>query len=72
MKYKRRGFIDRQCKGVGVGDFLSRDPRSLSYAHFARKFADVFEKNEKKNKTTSVYHGSITLELVVKRHHRVS
>ena len=36
----RRGFIDRQRKG------LRARPREL---------ADVFEKNEKKNKTTSVY-----------------
>ena len=32
----RGGFIDRQRKGVGVGE-------------------DVFENNEKKNKTTAVY-----------------
>ena len=32
--------------------FLSRAPRSFSRA---RELADVFEKNEKKNKTTSVY-----------------
>ena len=37
--------------------FLSRAPRSvsLSLTRFARALADVFEKNEKKNKTTSVY-----------------
>ena len=28
---------------------------SFSRARFARKHADVFEKNEKKNKTTFVY-----------------
>ena len=30
-------------------------PRSFSRARFARELADVFEKNEKENKTTSVY-----------------
>ena len=35
--------------------FLSPAPRSFSHALFARELADVFEKNEKKNKTTSVY-----------------
>ena len=45
------GVIDRQHKGVGVGKkkidiFFYRAPRSL---------ADVFRKNEKKNKTTSGY-----------------
>ena len=45
------GVIDRQHKGVGVGKkkidiFLYRAPRSL---------ADVFRRNEKKNRTTSGY-----------------
>ena len=48
-----RGFIYRQRKGVAVGGeeffFLALRPR------FPRNLADVFEKNEKKNKTTSVY-----------------
>ena len=35
--------------------FLSRAPRSFLRAHFARELTDVFEKNEKKNKTMSVY-----------------
>ena len=35
--------------------FLSRAPRSFSRARFARELADVFEKNEQKNKTMSVY-----------------
>ena len=35
--------------------FLSPAPRSFSHALFARELADVFEKNEKKNKTTFVY-----------------
>ena len=35
--------------------FLSRAPRSLSLARFARALADVFRNNEKKNKTTSGY-----------------
>ena len=30
-------------------------PRSFSRARFARELADVFEKNEEENKTTSVY-----------------
>ena len=59
-------FTDRQRKGVGVGKVLSRAPRSRarrlevlsraprSFSH-ARELADVFEKIEKKNKTTSVY-----------------
>ena len=34
---------------------LSRAPRWFSRNRFARALADVFEKNEKKNKTTSVY-----------------
>ena len=53
-----------QGKRVWVGkkkfNFLSRVPRSLacsprSLAHLARALADVFRKNEKKNKTTSGY-----------------
>ena len=45
IKNKNRGrFTDRQRKGVGVGEKKKR-----------RALADVFEKNEKKNKTTSVY-----------------
>ena len=58
-----KGFIDRQRKEVVVGEekkqtfyvFLSRAPRSALRARFARELADVFEKNEKKNKTTSLY-----------------
>ena len=55
-----KGFIDRQRKEVVAGEeksrrsiffFLAlRAPRSR-----ARELADVFENNEKKNKTTSVY-----------------
>ena len=52
----RRGFIDRQRKGVGVGEeenifFLALHARSRTLA----SFEDVFEKNEKKKKITSVY-----------------
>ena len=52
----RRGFIDRQRKGVGVGEeenifFLALHARSRTLA----SLEDVFEKNEKKNKITSVY-----------------
>ena len=39
-------FTDRQRRGVGVGEKKKKKRRAL---------ADVFEKNEKKNKTTSVY-----------------
>ena len=50
----RRGFIDRQRKGVGVGEeenifFLALHARSRTLA----SLEDVFEKNEKKNKITS-------------------
>ena len=55
IKNKNRGgFADRQRKGFGVGDgenssfFFSCAPLSFS-------LADVLEKNENKNKTTSVY-----------------
>ena len=54
IKNKNRGgFTDRQRKGLGWGRrkffiFPSCAPRSSS-------LVDVFEKNEKKNKTTSVY-----------------
>ena len=63
IKINRGVFIDRQCKGVGVGNkkidgnviFLSRAPRSLSLARLALAHADVFQKSEKKSKSTSVY-----------------
>ena len=49
-------FFDRQRKGVGVGE------EEVIYFSFSRSaialalvLADVFQKNEKKNKTTSVY-----------------
>ena len=35
--------------------FLSCAPHSLLHARFTRELADVSEKNEKKNKKTSVY-----------------
>ena len=48
IKNKNRGgFIDRQRKGVVVGE---KENILLS-----RALADVSEKNKKKNKTTSVY-----------------
>ena len=52
----RRGFIDRKRKGVGVREeenifFLALHAQSRTLA----SLADVFEKNEKKNKITSVY-----------------
>ena len=42
------------AQGVGVGE---EENSSLFFflARFARELADVFEKNEKKYKTTSVY-----------------
>ena len=59
IEINRRGFIDPQRQGGSGGGrrniiiiFLSRAPRSL---RSARVLANVFEKNEKKNKTTSVY-----------------
>ena len=61
---RNRGrFIDRLRKGVGMGEkrkieensslffFLALRARSRALA----SLADVFEKNEKKNKTTSIY-----------------
>ena len=51
---KPGGFTDRQRKRVGKGEeeyrrfFLALRVRS-------RALTDVFEKNEKKNRTTSVY-----------------
>ena len=60
IKCKPQGIYYRQRKGVVVGKeenrhFLSRAARSFLRAQFARELADVFEKNEKKNKTMSVY-----------------
>ena len=61
IKNKNRGFDDRQRKGVGVGkekidfNFISRTSHSFSHDRFACALADVFEKNENKNKTTSFY-----------------
>ena len=50
----RGGFTDRQCKGVGVGEVENRIIYARSRARPC-ELADVFEKNEKKNKTTSVF-----------------
>ena len=60
IKCKLQGIYYRQRKGVVVGKeenrhFLSRAARSFLRAQFARELADVFEKNEKKNKAMSVY-----------------
>ena len=41
--------------------FLSRAPRSFSRARYARELTNVFEKNEKKSKTTSVYRLEVTI-----------
>ena len=62
MKYKphEMGFIIRQRKGVvveggGGGGGGGSGRRKSSRAPRSFSLADVFEKNEKKNKTTSVY-----------------
>ena len=44
------GFIDRQRKGVGEEESF----------FFFLALPDVFEKNEKKNKTTAVYRLVVT------------
>ena len=50
-----RGFIDLQCKGVGMEEeenrvlYFSFSPSKLVFALCARALANVFEKNEKKN-----------------------
>ena len=54
ININRRGFIDRQRKGVVV----------------ARELADVFEKNEKKNKTTSVYR--LTKRIILYKAYKVN
>ena len=41
--------------------FLSRAPRSFSRARYARELTNVFEKKEKKSKTTSVYRLEVTI-----------
>ena len=48
----RRGVIDRRFKWVVVGE---EENSYFSFSRSASELADVFEKNEKKNKTTSVY-----------------
>ena len=63
MTKKRGEFIDHQLKGVGVVEEENRLNlvfclAGLDLALLAartRALADVFEKNEKKNTTTSVY-----------------
>ena len=42
-------------QGVGEEENLYRAPCLFSCARFARKHANVFEKNKNKNETTSVY-----------------
>ena len=52
------GFIDRQRKDVGVGEEENRRFLFLALHAHSRTLASlagVFEKNEKKNKTTSLY-----------------
>ena len=52
------GFIDLQCKGVGMEEeenrvlYLSFSHPMLVFVLRARALTDVFEKNEKKNKTS--------------------
>ena len=57
IKNKNRGgFIDRQRKGVGVGEEGNNSSFFFLALHARpRALADVFENCEKKNKTTSVY-----------------
>ena len=59
IKFKPRGFINRQRRKVGVGgrgSFLrSALALARSRARLALTFADVFQKNETENKKTSVY-----------------
>ena len=49
------GFIDRQRKGVGVGEEENYLLFLLELCAGYCALADVFIKNKKKNKTTSVY-----------------
>ena len=52
IKYKPQGIYQQPAQeGGGGGRFLALRARS----HALASLADVFEKNEKKNKTTSVY-----------------
>ena len=51
----RGGFIDRQRKGVGVGEEENYLLFLLELCAGYCALADVFKKNKKKNKTTSVY-----------------
>ena len=51
-----RGFIDLQCKGVGMEEeenrvlYFSFSRSKLVFMLRAQALADVFEKNEKRNK----------------------
>ena len=58
IKLNRRGFIDRQRKGVVVGE---EENRRTFFIFLSRALADVFEKNETKKKITSVYRLSFHL-----------
>ena len=52
IKYKPQGIYQQPAQeGGGEGRFLALRARS----HALASLADVFEKNERKNKTTSVY-----------------
>ena len=52
IKYKPQGIYQQPAQeGGGGGRFLALRARS----HALASLADVFEKNEKENKTTSVY-----------------
>ena len=70
-----RGFIDLQCKGVGMEEenrvlYFSFSRSKLVFMLRAQALADVFEKNEKKNKM-SLYRllSSVlkTVEIIGKR-----
>ena len=53
IKYKPQGIYWPPMQGGSGGG--RRRKNVFSRARFARELANVFEKNEKKNKTTSVY-----------------
>ena len=59
IKYKPQGIYQQPAQeGGGGGRFLALRARSHALgarSHALASLADVFEKNEKKNKTTSVY-----------------
>jgi len=56
IKNKNRGgFIDRQRKGVGMGEEENRRRNSCLFFFLAHALTDVFERTKKKNKVTSAH-----------------